>query len=55
LGNVVFKLENIAVDSKYRDMFFDFKFGFSDDVEAGHGLIWESPREPFWLNPLEPC
>ncbi|KIC06684.1 hypothetical protein MCC93_19230 [Morococcus cerebrosus] len=21
----------------------------------GHGLIWESPREPFWLNPLEPC
>jgi len=34
LGNVVFKLENITDNSKYRDVFFDFKFGFSDDVEA---------------------
>jgi len=27
-------LENIADVPKYRDIFFDFKFGFSDDVEA---------------------
>ena len=44
--------------------FFNFTLGFQttskpmineSHAAIGHGLIGESPREPFWLNPLEPC
>jgi hypothetical protein len=34
IGKCCFQVGNITVDSKYRDVFFDFTFGFSDDVEA---------------------
>ena len=48
LGNVVFRLENIADVPKYRDVFFDFTFGFSDDVEADDK--WKPCRNRAWLD-----